>query len=228
MLRFVAACLLAATTLAASPVKMSPVNGDTVIRSAPPCPELSLETIFLCVNLTYRFGGMSHEIAVIDWGDGTETWVDMGRGTDPHTYAAEGTYTIIMTPHSGCSGWNSIVADVYVAPELPLHAESQGEDWIELATTDALELDKLLRSTVDWGDGSPLQEFEWASGEGGVLCTPRHDYAGPGEYAIQVDLEYRSSTVGSCYEREATFQAAIGTPTPVHTSTWGGIKALYQ
>ena len=230
MLRFAAACLIAATSLAASPA-IPPVNDDAVIRLAPGCPELSLETIFLCVNLSYRFGSVTqHEIAVINWGDGAETWVDMGTGTDPHTYATAGVYTIIMTPHSGCPDGPpaTAVAGVSVAPPLPLHAESQGEDWIELATTEALDLDKLLRSTADWGDGSPSEEFEWTSGEGGALCTPRHYYAAPGEYPVRVNIEYRSSTVGSCYEREATFQAAIGTPTPVHTSTWGGIKALYQ
>jgi hypothetical protein len=75
--------------------------------------------------------------------------------------------------------------------------------------------------SVDWGDGTVNEWLELA-------CTPVHDYTFAGEYPVVARINYLDFRGASCYERVATYQATIGVPSPVRTSTWGAIKALYR
>ena len=235
MSRLVAVTLLFVMAFVISPGSGSGV-ADLVGGSSPVCPELSLETTFLCVSLTFIVAGATHHgFVVVDWGDGTSDWPDcVGGGSPclgrvPHTYAAAGTYTITVTALTGCPGGiNSIVADVSASPEFPLYPKSAGGSWIQPATTDPLDIAKLRRSTIDWGDGTSIEEFEWVGGEAGELCGPRHDYALPGEYTIVARVEYLGAWGGTCYERVGKFDAVVGTPTATESRTWGGVKALYR
>jgi hypothetical protein len=233
MLRFVVACLLAAYAL--GPLPATTPENVYPVSAGPQCPGLSLETTFLCVFLAFRIDGVSlHEFVEIDWGDGTVEWADCPGGVVcwsmvSHTYAADGAYTITATAITGCPGnTNTVVAQVHASPEFPLYSESQGENWIQPATSDPLEIVKLRRSTIDWGDGNPIEEFEWISCKEGVLCVPRHDYASAGVYTIEARIEYLDAWEGTCYERVATLQATIGPQTPVQNTTWGAIKTLYR
>ena len=229
MLRIVATCLLTVAGFTAV-VEATPANDAAAASS---CMGLSAQPMFLCVNLWYKNGGGSiprHESVMLHWGDGTVTWVDMAQGTVPHTYAAAGHYTIVMEPLSGCGAGSSMSVPVQVqaAPELPLVVLPQGLQQIRVLTTEQLDTGQTLRSTIDWGDGAPLEAFEWTGCTETTLCTPPHDYADPGEYTLRVRVEYIGAWEGACYEREATLQAVIGVATPVHTATWGAIKALYR
>ena len=87
---------------------------------------------------------------------------------------------------------------------------------------------KLRRFTIDWGDGTPIEEFGWIGCKESVLCAPRHDYASAGVYTITTRIEYLNAFERACYERTATPRAVIGTPSPIQNSTWGAIKALYH
>lgn len=198
-----------------------------------PCMELSAETVFLCVDVTYNASGGSiprHDAIVMHWGDGTETWLDLSPGRYPHTYAAPGTYTITMQPITGCGAGSalSIYVEVDDAPDLPLVVVSQGASQVRVLTTEPPITSVPLRSTVDWGDGSPVEEFEWAGCGENAFCTPPHYYVDSGEYEVRVRIEYIGAIEQPCYERETAVVASIGPSTPVRRSTWGAIKALYQ
>jgi hypothetical protein len=82
--------------------------------------------------------------------------------------------------------------------------------------------------TVDWGDGTPAEEFRWRSCEGGSRCTPLHEYVSAGEYPVVARISYLDCCGRPCYERTATYQAVINEPNPVEQSTWGAVKALYR
>ena len=200
---------------------------------ATPCMEMSAETMFLCVNLWYNLGASSiprHESIFLHWGDGTTTWVDLVPGRFPHTYAAAGQYTVTMQPLSGCGAGGSMNIEVSVAaaPPLPLDVSYTDGNRVIVSTTEPLDPGEPLRCSVDWGDGSPAEEFDWVACGEGALCTPSHDYAGTGEYTVRVRIEYIGAIEQPCYEREAVVQAVVGPSTPVHTSTWGAVKALYR
>ena len=233
MLRHVVrALVVTALVVSSATLTAHPVSG-----SGSPCPELSLETTFLCVSLTFTVsGGSKHEYVVVDWGDGTSDWLDCVRvgggpcdGRAPHTYAAGGTYTITVAALTGCPGSSTeVFADVHASPEFPLYAKSAGDNWVQVATDDPLEITKLRRSTIDWGDGTPIEEFQWVGDEGGEICAPRHDYESPGEYTIIARIEYLGAWQDTCYERVGTLDAVVGDQTPAESTTWGAIKALYR
>jgi hypothetical protein len=195
--------------------------------------ELSAETMFQCVNLWFNNGAGSvprHESIMLDWGDGTTSWPDLVPGRLPHTYGDPGEYTITMWPLTGCGAGGSMTIGVVVqsAPVLPLSVSHLGGNRLLVETSEQLDTEQWLRSKVDWGDGSPLQEFDWSACGENALCTPAHDYAAPGDYTIRVRIEYIGATEQPCYEREATLLVTAGDTTPVHTATWGAIKALYK
>ena len=60
------------------------------------------------------------------------------------------------------------------------------------------------------------------------MCLILFSFDPGGEYPVVARIEYLDFRGLSCYERLATFQAVIGPPSPVRTSTWGAIKALYR
>jgi hypothetical protein len=169
----------------------------------------------------------------IDWGDGTvDEWMDIAcvmgcTGRFPHTYASPGSYLITGTHHAD-GAVNSTQVEVTDSPEFALFAYAQEEKWIQLASFDSLYTGQSYVSTIDWGDGTPAEEFRWRSCDGGSRCTPLHEYGSPGEYPVVARISYLDCCGRPCYERTATFQAVISEPNPVERSTWGTIKALYR
>ncbi|MDP3983810.1 MAG: hypothetical protein Q8Q52_02235 [Acidimicrobiia bacterium] len=235
MSRILVASLLIAGVLLA-PSTTRPVGPDAEEGSESQCPELSLETTFLCVALTFTFSSAAkHEFVVVDWGDGTSDWPDCVGGGQPcsgqvpHTYADAASYTIKVTALTYCSGSiSTVVASLSASPEFGLYAKSAGDGSIQPATSDPLDIPKLRTSAMDWGDGTSIEEFEWVDDGTGVLYAPRHHYASPGEYTVIARVEYLDAWGGSCYERVGTFDIVIGNSTPVRNATWGAVKALFE
>jgi len=200
----------------------------------PGCPELSVTSEFQCVELTVRDNSIHHAFVEVDWGDGDVVWFDtfLGSGGFPHTYADSGTYHIFVTAPSSCGGGgsaiNSISVDVESAPTFDLMAVKLGTR-IMPATGDAIQPERIQKSIVVWGDGTPVEEFQWVDCLGpGNLCTPDHLYASAGTYVISVLNEYGPDNFGCSSKRGSLLTVAVDAPTPVKPSTWGSVKALYQ
>jgi hypothetical protein len=94
----------------------------------------------------------------------------------------------------------------------------------KLAAVGEIPLGYITDTTVDWGDGSPVEPFTWRSDYRG-LETPYHDYAQDGEYTVRVTNTFL------CAYADLDLSVTLSIPgitTPVQTKTWGGIKALYR
>lgn len=80
-------------------------------------------------------------------------------------------------------------------------------------------------ATVDWGDGN-VHTFTWEL-RGLYMGTPTHVYAVDGNYTASVTHHY--SGPHCSWSQTMTANMRIPNPaTPVSTSTWGGVKALYR
>lgn len=234
VLRFVASYLVAALLLPAVSAQ-APTNMDLVNAYHPQSVGITVKSAFLCVTLTVTAPGDMHTWVSVDWGDGTvDEWEELActpgcKGYLSHTYAIEGTYIVTVWESHLPQGTGSTRSlNVDDSPEFTLYSYAEGEDWIQLATNDSVYTATSPKSTIDWGDGGAIEEFNWDNCEGGGFCTPRHDYAVAGEYLIVARIEYLDFRGSTCYERVAIFQATIGTSSPVRNSTWGAVKSLYR
>lgn len=195
------------------------------------CPELSLEARFLCAELGVKDNGDHHAIVVVDWGDGDVGYFDTfnGFGSFPHKYLKPGTYRIQATAYGCGTGegvTNSITAEVQGAPQFNLDVVENGSS-IQPATVDSVQPALIQRSTVDWGDGAPIAEFEWANCDPpGTLCAPAHVYATAGVYSIVIRNQYLTDSFGCSSVSTSSVQVTIGVP--VQSQTWGAIKSLYR
>ncbi|MBN2146219.1 MAG: PKD domain-containing protein, partial [Anaerolineales bacterium] len=97
----------------------------TVTNSAPVLGMLDDQTVLedaeLVISVTYSDSGSADtHTAQIDWGDGnvTEGVVDAvnGKVNGSHTYAAPGTYSLILTLHDDDDGTDSLTVEVVVSP----------------------------------------------------------------------------------------------------------------
>jgi PKD repeat protein len=198
------------------------------------CPGLSLVTNFLCVELEVLDNGDHHVIVEVDWGDGTAGIFDTfnGQGSFPHEYATPGTYLIEAIDYYGCGGSapvvNTIECVVTAAPSFNLAPSISGRA-VRLSTADLIERDRIAASTIDWGDGTPIELFQWgACPDTTTICTPEHIYATDGTYTVQVINEYLPDSF-SCFSTVGSaVPINIGSPTPVRHRTWGKLKALYR
>lgn len=233
MFRTVVVILLIATAFAPAPVVQTTPVGPPP-EPAPQGITLSAENVFLCVKLTVTVpsDGSHHTWVTVDWGDGTvDPWMDIAcvmgcTGRFSHAYTAPGSYTITGTHHAD-GAVNSTSVEVTASPEFSLYAYAQGENWIQLASFDSLYTDHAYEATVDWGDGTEIETFEWRACDGGPKCAPLHDYTAAGEYSIVAWMDYLDCCGNPCYQRVASLQATIGEPSAVRQSTWGAIKALF-
>jgi hypothetical protein len=212
-------------------------NAEPLKTGHSACIEVSLDATFLCVGLTFTVtgGGNIHEFVEVDWGDGTKDVPDcVGAGgpctgTVPHTYDEEGEYSVMVTALTGCPGaFETIAATVTASPSFPLYAAAGETNWVQPATSEPFDVGTLRRSTIDWGDGTPAEEFEWVDTGTGELSAPVHYYANPGEYTVVARVEYLGAWEGTCYERVGTFQAVVTAPTPTERTNWGALKARYR
>ncbi len=89
---------------------------------------------------------------------------------------------------------------------------------------DAPRFGHIVRSMVEWGDGTPPQEFAWAS-QGEWYAGPSHDFGQSGYFAVRITNEIEGAG-GVCSEVSG-INVNPGYTTPVAATTWGRIKALY-
>lgn len=171
-------------------------------------------------------------LVAITFGDGgTHVWQEDGNYMPPfdvfltHEYNCPGVYQVEIISYDG-TAYRSQVSQIAVdvPTPLPVTAHVAGTT-VSLTTSDYIKAFMADRARVDWGDGSPLEVFNWVEG-GGVYDGPSHVYTAAGEYVITVTNEYISPQCG--LSQGATMTVTIANPTALERSTWGRLKSLYR
>ena len=206
-------------------------------------PEYTVSLAFGATGRVCRFvaagnlGKPSIGASTIDWGDGSEVEHFAWQGTASpfespwHFYPRDGEFEVrIVNTYvgNGCQ-WDEvreisvqIDSEPPVAETYPIYA-NDGRTCKMIVTGDICA-GGIAGSTVDWGDGTPIQEFWWRRDIYG-LETPYHDYAQDGEYTVRIV----STQVCGYPELVLTAVVSIaGNTTPVQATTWGRVKALYR
>src|SRR3954469_9687206 len=152
--------------------------------------------------------GDSHT-ATVDWGDGSpvqNATVISGLGAGAiggtHTYADDGTYTVTVNVTDGSGGsdtksFNVMVANVppvlvtatdqTVNEGQPLDLSAQGGSPPIGLFVDPGVLDTHT-ATIDWGDGSPVQNATVFEVNGSGALGGTHTYADDGVYTVKVTV----------------------------------------
>lgn len=149
---------------------------------------------------------------------------------EEHGYQCPGTYDVrVYTNPDLCAQCDTLrttvtvtVPDPPTASLIPVYA-NDGRT-CKLAVVGDIPVDYIAAVSVDWGDGSPLEPFTWRPDHYG-LETPYHDYAQDGQYAARVFNSFVCAYVDLVLETPVTVP---GYTTPVHTATWGAVKAMYR
>lgn len=141
---------------------------------------------------------------VVDWGDGTPTTVAQDGTYVQHTYAADGDYTITVSDQQTPA--ITVTKDITIPlpadePTLVLTADDPA-DRLEVTANITLPEQSSGEGTIDWGDGTAVQEFT-AAPDGTVTLV--HTYTANGVYTVTV----RRADVETFRAREA-----ISVPVP--------------
>src|SRR5207302_938914 len=145
----------------------------------------------------------------VDWGDGsahtTFSKTTTGSlGTQSHTYADNGTYTVTVSVTDKDGGGGAETVKITVAKAKPAVTAPADQPASEGAPTsfnlgsfsDLGANDHPWAVDVDWGDGSPHATF--SQGTQGSLGTQSHTYAdnGSGPYTVTVKVTDKDGGVG--------------------------------
>lgn len=146
---------------------------------------------------------------------------------DTYTFACPGTYTVhASVDPENCADCPAFSWQVEVAePVLNLVAVSTPlETTCHLIAASSVDILHTVRSTVDWGDGSDVEEFSWID-HGDWAEGPAHDFGRNGYFTVRVANEIAGT--GCNWTQTAAVIANPGYTTPVSLTTWGKVKALY-
>jgi hypothetical protein len=141
-----------------------------------------------------------------------------------YTFACPGTYTV--TAQSDCAPCQTYRFDIEIEPArfyLGATCDPTGTT-CGLFATGSIDLAHIVRSTIDWGDGGPIEEFTWRAHDG-WFEAPSHDFGTDGYFTVRVANEIVGT--GCAWTQSAVVIANPGYTTPVVHSTWGKIKMLY-
>lgn len=144
-----------------------------------------------------------------------------------HVYDCPGRYTIVVCayPFYDCNIIGAGTVTIQPLGGFELFVTSEGHNEVHVETADVINPSKIVESTVDWGDGSPVEPFAWTAYTDSTLCLPPHTYANLGDFDISVINRYG----GDCpFERSDSLRVRIETLTPVDHRSWGAIKVLYR
>lgn len=137
-------------------------------------------------------GVLDTHTPIIDWGDGSapgQAAVPIGTSDVIHRYAQDSEYAVRITVRDDDGGegtWVVLIAVANVAPEVYLARASALEGSpasLDLRSVDPGSEDAHT-ATVDWGDGSSLDQLGTLSG--GATLT--HTYADDGQYTVTVTV----------------------------------------
>ncbi len=167
--------------------------------------------------------------------DGTNldsVWVDMAEIVNisvDHEFTCPGTYTVTLSaanPGGTRTETIDVVADEPAFSITPIYTPGTVVPTsVVLQTTDDVRISRIARSIVDWGDGTPPEEFAWRS-DGSVYATPSHLFSSPGDFTVTVASYYEG---GLCsFEQSSSAVVRTNMTVPTKPSTWGRIKTLYN
>ena len=147
---------------------------------------------------------------VWDFGDGTPKFTTTSLATFPHTYAAQGTYTVklVVDPNSSCG--DSALTTVHVYPFLRPSFDVTG-----LCTTKPTNF-----TNTSGNDVGTFEYLKWDFGVNGVqndtsnLAAPNWRYTQPGTYTVKLFMR----TTKGC-ERSISEDITIYTEPPFTTTS---------
>jgi hypothetical protein len=194
-------------------------------------------TLFI-TGYVYDDCGCRNKVVTFDFGEGEgELWTtgEVNAYVVPidakHTYTRPGVYTItgVAVGAGECDGMTGSKTwqVTFTTPSFTLVAVQapNGPPYdVYLSTTDDIRLDYLTAATVNWGDGGPPLAAGWYW-DSGMLRTATYAYAYGGHRSVVVTHSYGSAPYA--FSETSELDLDVGNATPVESSTWGRIKALY-
>ena len=153
-------------------------------------------------------GKVDTHTATVDWGDGSPlenatVFFSNGSGAlgGTHTYADDGVYTVIVTVLDDDGGSDTESFDVTVnnVPPVVVPAPDQMVDEGQLLNLSGIGAPPLAlfvdagkvdthTATIDWGDGSPLENATVFFSNGSGALGGTHTYADDGIYTVTVTV----------------------------------------
>jgi hypothetical protein len=205
--------------MAATPASATLVA--VVAPTAGPAPIMVSVAIVVSGNTTWG--------VELDFGDGAaKLWYNDGEPLLPfstievHEYNCPGEFTLTVTEYD----WVPRIWQIDVAVPTPMTlipSVTGGE--LLLITTDVVKARMADKVVVDWGDGTPLEEFRWKQ-ETEIYISPTHTYTVAGDYTVIVTNQYIGPQCG--LSEGASLIVTVENPNPVSPTTWGRVKVLYR
>ena len=173
----------------------------------------------------------------VSWGDGTSNTIVFALqslGSQDHTYADSGNYTVTLTVTDDDNGTGSAQFHINVANAAPVVSSAANQSSSEGSSTafslgsfTDVSTDSPWVVVVNWGDGSANDTFSVASA--GSLGTRNHTYLDNGSYSVVVTVTDKDGGAGN-----ASFTAAVANvapaitdasvgPSPAHVTEGGSV-----
>ncbi len=220
-------------------VSVSGGGGGTVsvsVNASPGVANVGQPVVFT-YSATPSFGIGFPQIRsmLINYGDGAPLPLTPPSGTVSHTYAASGTYTVVVTAtdSSGGSGQASTLVQVAQRPTPPL-VISAGASMTGTAGTPLT-----FGATVS-GAVSPTVTWSFGDGTTGSGLFTTHAYAAPGAYTARATVVDSSTgrqasdsiivTIGSALSVDANgpYRGITGQPITLNATVTGATRPQYQ
>lgn len=144
-----------------------------------------------------------------------------------HAYVCAGTYHVTLTtPLADCEDCVPVEHDVTVGPHpaVVLTPVYGGDGMSVKLTTPSPLMPFVDEAWVSWGDNGPVEPLSWTSA-GSWFETPWHRYAANAAFPVRITNLFPSP---QCVETLEAVVTVPGTPTAVHNTTWGRVKAFYR
>ncbi len=199
--------------------------------------QVTYMTVRIQGSITDYGGNCQMKFATIDFGDAIWSSPVSDEGLwyvyvdVEHTYLHLGAFTIVAQAVSEDHCGNQIATKTWVVtlgtPALKLVAvEIPGGPpyQVYLQTADAMQLDCLLSSRVQWNANETPQPTAWYL-EGGRYRTDVKEYTTTGVRTISVSNSYRDDCAMNQAGSVSVHVNGVASP---QVSTWGRIKAMYR
>ncbi len=146
-----------------------------------------------------------------------------------HTYECPGLYRLKATVGNCCDSgemkYKYISVEKPQVTLVPLYLSYRGSPAaVKIATLSDFVSKSISQSTINWGDGTPIETFVWEIGSG-YFATPPHLYTSDGTFVVSVKNEYVGERCS--FNHISVVEVHAGKPLASRASTWGSIKSLF-
>lgn len=193
---------------------------------------------FVCVHLEYGDGQRADQCDCTYCGGYNDGSNDVDKviaraeiGGD-HDYPCPGIYHLrAWTDPSYCAACDTVYQTVTVGqptvPIPPLYAIYSNDGMTcQVVAQGTLSVSLFASSTIDWGDGSPVEPFAWTSVVSGFE-TPTHDYTQNGDFEVRIVDSWDNAACPRSWPLGMAVEIP-GNQTHVQVATWGYVKTLYR